>query len=139
MAQVAPGTRTSGELNAVLAAGATGTLSESLMFKKIPNCAARFAFRRADSLASESVSGLPPIAQFVLHAIAWCRTKLTAGAAEASPLRLIKQLPLGGKRSLSLVEADGVRFLVGGGPDSVTIIVPVVRSVQDSQQERRQP
>ena len=64
--------------------------------------------------------------QFVLHAIAWCKGKLTSGASEPATLRLVSRLALGGKRSLSLVEADGVRFLVGGGADSVTIIVPVI-------------
>lgn len=79
--------------------------------------------------ASGNYSGMPPIAQFVLHAFAWCRTKWTAKTSDAAPLKLVSQLALGGKRSLSLVEADGLRFLVGGGTESVTIIVPVVPTV----------
>ena len=86
-----------------------------------------FVSARVESIASGDASGMPPIVQFVMHSIAWCRAKLKGGTVEVSPLRLICQLPLGGKRSLALVEADGLHFLVGGSVDSVTVIVPVSR------------
>ncbi|MEO6829410.1 MAG: flagellar biosynthetic protein FliO [Acidobacteriaceae bacterium] len=69
-----------------------------------------------------------------MNTVAWCRARLSGGATEASPLRLIGQLPLGGKRSLALIEADGVRFLVGGSTDSVAIIVPVIQTTYAGQQ-----
>jgi flagellar biogenesis protein FliO len=85
--------------------------------------------------STDRLPGMPPIVQFVLGAVAWCRTKLTAGASAATPLRLVNQLALGGKRSLSLVEVDGVHFLVGGGAESVTVIVPVVPTISGSEGE----
>jgi flagellar biogenesis protein FliO len=88
-----------------------------------------FLSARVESIASGDTSGMPPIVQFVLHSIAWCRAKFKGGAVEVSPLRLIGQLPLGGKRSLALIEADGLHFLVGGSVDTVTVIVPVSRMV----------
>ncbi len=78
---------------------------------------------------------MPPVVHFVLHAITWCRVKLAGTASTASPLRVVSQLHLGGKKSLALVEADGVRFLIGGSADNVTIIVPIIPatpSVQES-------
>jgi len=89
--------------------------------------------------STDRLSGMPPIVQFVLRAVAWCRTKWTAGASEAAPLRLVSQLALGGKRSLSLVEVGGVRFLVGGGAESVTIIVPVVSGPKEESAGARNP
>ncbi len=86
-----------------------------------------FFSARIESIAAGDPSGMPPVVQFAMHAIAWTRAKVKGATREVSPLRLVSQLPLGGKRSLSLVEADGLRFLVGGGADSVTIIVPVSR------------
>jgi flagellar biogenesis protein FliO len=38
-------------------------------------------------------------------------------------LRLVEMLPLGGKRQLMLVTCAGESFLVGGGADSVEMIV----------------
>ena len=85
----------------------------------------KFFAARADVLAASDSSGLPPLVQFVMRGIAGCRTRLKSNAADAASLRLIGRLTLGGKKSLSLVEADGVRFLIGGSLDSVTVIVPV--------------
>ena len=85
-------------------------------------------------MASANPSGMPPVVQFVLHAIAWCRAKMAGTQSSASPLRLVSHLALGGKKSLALVEADGVRFLVGGGADSVTVIVPVTQAATGIQE-----
>ena len=72
-----------------------------------------------------SVQQMPPIAQFILRIVQWCKSKCVAGRKENAPLRLIGQLPLGAKRHLALVEVGGVQFLVGGGAEHVTVIVPV--------------
>ena len=40
-------------------------------------------------------------------------------------MRVAEALPLGGKRSLVLVECDGQAFLVGCGHDQVNCIFPV--------------
>jgi flagellar biogenesis protein FliO len=80
---------------------------------------------RVNTALAGTGSTMPPVAQFILNSIAWCRSKLFAGASGPAPLRLVSRLALGGRKSLSLVEVDGVRFLVGGGADSVTVIVPI--------------
>lgn len=90
-----------------------------------PRRVRKFFAARADVLAASDSSGLPPLVQFVMRGIAGCRTRLKSNAADAASLRLVGRLTLGGKKSLALVEADGVRFLIGGGLDSVTVIVPV--------------
>lgn len=68
---------------------------------------------------------MPPIVQFALHAARWFKTKVVSGTKEGAQLRLVGQLALGAKRHLALVEVGGVRFLVGGGAEHVTVIVPV--------------
>ncbi|MGO8720108.1 MAG: flagellar biosynthetic protein FliO [Acidobacteriaceae bacterium] len=68
---------------------------------------------------------MPPLVQFVLHAAQWCRAKCVPGAKQGAQLRLVGQLALGAKRHLSLVEVGGYRFLVGGGTEHVTVIVPI--------------
>lgn len=71
------------------------------------------------------VEQMPPIVQFAIRTVRWCRAKCTAGRKEVAPLLLVGQLALGAKRHLSLVEVNGMQFLVGGGTDHVTVIVPV--------------
>jgi flagellar biogenesis protein FliO len=46
-----------------------------------------------------------------------------AHTAEHREMRLVETLSLGGKRQLMLVECGGVRYLVGGGLESVQTIV----------------
>ncbi len=72
-----------------------------------------------------SLTSMPPLVQFVLHAAQWCRAKCVPGAKQGAQLRLVGQLTLGAKRHLSLVEVGGVQFLVGGGTEHVTVIVPI--------------
>jgi flagellar biogenesis protein FliO len=43
--------------------------------------------------------------------------------AQRKQLKLVETLALGGKRQLMLVMCGGQSFLVGGGPESVEIIV----------------
>lgn len=68
---------------------------------------------------------MPPVVQFALQAVRWFKTKVTTGTKEGSQLRLVSQLNLGAKRHLALVEVGGVQFLIGGGAEHVTVIVPV--------------
>ena len=130
MAQAISEIWTSGTLHPTQTAGAESAVRE----KDLPNRRSNSIFSRAGATSSADASGMPPIVQFVLHAIAWCRGKMAGMASSASPLRLVSHLALGGKKSLALVEADGVRFLVGGGADSVTVIVPVMQPASGVQE-----
>ncbi|MGC1781827.1 MAG: flagellar biosynthetic protein FliO [Acidobacteriaceae bacterium] len=69
--------------------------------------------------------GLPPIVQAAIHLTQWFRSKCLTSRKENAQLRLVGQLALGAKRHISVVEVSGVRFLVGGGADNVTVIVPI--------------
>jgi Flagellar biosynthesis protein, FliO len=67
----------------------------------------------------------PPLVQFIVRATRWFQAKFRSGVAQSPQLRLVGQLALGAKRHLSLVEVGGVQFLVGGGVEHVTVIVPI--------------
>ena len=67
----------------------------------------------------------PPLWQFIIRLVRWWKTKFQAGETSSTKLRLVGQLALGAKRHLSLVEVGGVQFLVGGGAEDITVIVPV--------------
>jgi len=72
-----------------------------------------------------SLERTPPLVQFIVRAVQWFKVKCRSSATPTPQLRLVGQLALGAKRHLSLVEVDGVQFLVGGGVEHVTVIVPV--------------
>lgn len=67
----------------------------------------------------------PPLVQFIMSLGRWLRARFGSGVSQTVQLRLVGQLGLGAKRHLSLVEVDGVQFLVGGGVEHVTVIVPI--------------
>ncbi len=67
----------------------------------------------------------PPLVQFIVRAMEWFKVKCRSSATPTPQLRLVGQLALGAKRHLSLVEVGGVQFLVGGGVEHVTVIVPI--------------
>ncbi|HTU48984.1 MAG TPA: flagellar biosynthetic protein FliO [Acidobacteriaceae bacterium] len=68
----------------------------------------------------------PPLMQFIVRLARWVKTKYHSGVIQTPPqLRLVGQLALGAKRHLSLVEVGGVQFLVGGGAEHITVIVPI--------------
>ncbi len=71
------------------------------------------------------VEQMPPIAQCAVRLVQWCQSKRRTGRKEGATLRLVGQLALGAKRHLALVEVGGMQFLVGGGAEHVTVIVPV--------------
>lgn len=72
-----------------------------------------------------SLDRTPPLVQFIVRVTRWLKAKSRSGVTQAPQLRLVGQLALGAKRHLSLVEVDGVRFLIGGGIEHVTVIVPI--------------
>lgn len=72
-----------------------------------------------------SLERTPPLLQFIVRVMQWVNVKCHPTATPAPQLRLVGQLALGAKRHLSLVEVGGAQFLVGGGVDHVTVIVPI--------------
>lgn len=80
---------------------------------------------------------MPPIVQFVLSAMKWFRAKCASGAKTEMPLRLVAQLSLGGKRHVSVVEVGGMQFLVGGGAENVTVIVPIAAETEAHKTDAR--
>jgi hypothetical protein len=72
-----------------------------------------------------SLERTPPLVQFLVRAAQWLKAKFHAGVPQTPQLRLVAQLGLGAKRHLSLVEVGGVQFLVGGGVEHITVIVPI--------------
>ena len=67
----------------------------------------------------------PPLVQFMVRLSRWIQAKCHSEAMQTPQLRLVGQLALGAKRHLSLVEVGGVQFLVGGGVEHITVIVPI--------------
>jgi flagellar biogenesis protein FliO len=53
------------------------------------------------------------------------------------PLRLVAQLSLGGKRYVSVVEVGGMQFLVGGGAENVTVIIPIATETAAHKTDKR--
>ena len=72
-----------------------------------------------------SLERTPPLMQFIVRLTRWVKSKYQSGVTQAPQLRLVGQLALGAKRHLSLVEVGGAQFLVGGGAEHITVIVPV--------------
>jgi flagellar biogenesis protein FliO len=72
-----------------------------------------------------SLDHMPPLIQFALHAMQWVRSRSASGTKQGAQLRLVGQLNLGAKRHVSVVEIGGLQFLVGGGSEHVTVIVPI--------------
>jgi len=72
-----------------------------------------------------SLERTPPLVQFMVRLARWLQAKCHSGVAQTPQLRLVGQLALGAKRHLSLVEVGGMQFLVGGGVEHVTVIVPI--------------
>ncbi len=71
---------------------------------------------------------MPPLVQFIARAMQWFKVKCHPTATPTPQLRLVGQLALGSKRHLSLVEVGGMQFLVGGGVEHVTVIVPISKA-----------
>jgi hypothetical protein len=72
-----------------------------------------------------SLERTPPLVQFIVRGAQWLKAKFRSGVPQTAQLRLVGQLALGAKRHLSLVEVGGLQFLVGGGVEHVTVIVPI--------------
>jgi hypothetical protein len=75
-----------------------------------------------------SLDRMPPLVQLLVRVMQWFKARCRPTAKHMPQLRLIGQLALGGKRHLSLVEVAGLQFLIGGGVEHVTVIVPMSAS-----------
>ena len=86
-----------------------------------------------------SLERIPPLLQFVVRCSRWLKAKFSGTVSETPQIRLVGQLALGAKRHLSLVEVGGLQFLVGGGVEHVTVIVPIASagSTENSQSAER--
>ena len=77
--------------------------------------------------AAFGVLAQSPVIVVLLQIWQWvtARLKQTAPTATRSSMKTLSHLALGGRKTITLVEVDGVRYLVGGGADTVTTIVAV--------------
>ena len=77
--------------------------------------------------AAFAVLAQSPVIVVLLQLWQWitARLKQTAPMATRSSMKTLSHLALGGRKTITLVEVDGVRYLVGGGADTVTTIVAV--------------
>ncbi len=55
-------------------------------------------------------------------------TWLNRNYSAPKQLRVIETVTLGDKRLVAVIQADGRRFLVGGGPSGVSLLTPLDRS-----------
>jgi len=91
------------------------------------------AKKAAKKNKAQSAGGhFPVLAQSPLMALGqrgwrWLVARCAGGVSAATrpDMRLVGHLALGGRKTITLVEVEGQRYLVGGGADSVTAIVAV--------------
>lgn len=57
------------------------------------------------------------------RALSW----LNGSCAPQKQLRVLETVTLGDKRMVAMIQADGQRFLVGGGPSGVSLLTPLDR------------
>ncbi len=89
------------------------------------------------STGTQTVLAQSPLIAAALQGWQWLVTRCKGGApATARPtLRVLSQLPLGGRKTLTLIDLEGQRYLVGGGSDSVTAIL----AIQSEGEATREP
>jgi hypothetical protein len=58
---------------------------------------------------------------FLSRALSW----LNGGFTAPKQLRVLETVALGEKRLVAVIQADGRRFLVGGGPSGVSLLTPL--------------
>jgi hypothetical protein len=56
--------------------------------------------------------------------LAW----LNGSCAPEKQLRVLETVALGDKRMVAMIQADGRRFLVGGGPSGISLLTPLDQS-----------
>jgi flagellar biogenesis protein FliO len=59
----------------------------------------------------------------------WLRSSRNPREVPSKQIHLVETLQLGGKRQLMLISCAGAKFLVGGGPESIEVIVGVPSDV----------
>ena len=79
------------------------------------------------SSGAQTVLAQSPLIAAALQGWQWlvARCKGGAPAAARPTLRVLSQLALGGRKTLTLIDLEGQRYLVGGGSDSVTAILAI--------------
>ncbi len=89
------------------------------------------------STGTQTVLAQSPLIAAALQGWQWlvARCKGGAPAAARPTLRVLSQLPLGGRKTLTLIDLEGQRYLVGGGSDSVTAIL----AIQSEGEATREP
>ena len=97
------------------------------------------ALRRLQALDAQSRrTGEPLTGQrgFLGRALSW----LNGGFTAPRQLRVLETVALGEKRLVAVIQADGRRFLVGGGPSGVSLLTPldkVQRSLDEFESSAR--
>jgi flagellar biogenesis protein FliO len=68
----------------------------------------------------------PAVAErnLLTRAISW----LNGNCATPKRLRVLETVTLGDKRLVAVIQADGQRFLIGGGPAGVSLLTPLDQS-----------
>ncbi len=77
--------------------------------------------------AAFAVLAQSPVIAVLLLGWKWiaARWQRSTPITERPSMKTLSHLALGGRKTITLVEVDGVRYLVGGGADTVTTIVAV--------------
>ena len=92
------------------------------------------------STGTQTVLAQSPLIAAALQGWQWLVARCKGGApTQTRPtLRVLSQLPLGGRKTLTLIDLEGQRYLVGGGSDSVTAIL-AIQSEGDATREPGTP
>jgi hypothetical protein len=70
---------------------------------------------------TKAVSPAETTLGFLGRAFSW----LNGRCAPEKQLRVLETVTLGDKRMVAMIQADGRRFLVGGGPSGVSLLTPL--------------
>lgn len=85
------------------------------------------AIRRQEEMAISPPPTQKPAAaerSLFTRAISW----LNGNCATPKRLRVLETVTLGDKRLVAVIQADGQRFLIGGGPAGVSLLTPLDQS-----------
>lgn len=82
------------------------------------------AIRNQKSATAPRTKAVQPAATprgLLSRVLAW----LNGSCAPQKQLRVLETVTLGDKRMVAMIQADGRRFLVGGGPSGVSLLTPL--------------
>ena len=74
-----------------------------------------------DKPAEPQTAPLPASASPLRRALSWLRTRWTTQTA-GKRLRVVETVALGEKRFVAIIQADGRKFLIGGGAQNVALL-----------------